>query len=110
MANTLSLRVRNVSAIWRGVAPCFVAIACNTFPPGEDGEGKRTLPERTIGNDSDAVFLAPGNDGVFDRALAHMIEHLIAGDLTFAGDAERFLEIVLVEVAYAPGADFAGAL
>src|SRR3569833_2153369 len=58
----------------------------------------------------DAMPLAPGNDGVLDRAFFQVIEHLIARDLPLAGHSEQFIEIVAVEIADTPGADLACAL
>ena len=46
---------------------------------------------------------------MLDGALLQMIEHLIAGDLALAGNIKHFIEIVAIEIADAPGADFAGA-
>ena len=64
------------------------------------------MAERRIRDDGDTVLLAPGDDSVLDRALLQMIEHLIAGDLALARDIEQFAEIVAVEIADAPGANF----
>ena len=52
------------------------------------------MAERRIGDDGDAVLLAPRDHRVLDRALLQMIEHLVAGDLALARDIEQFVEIV----------------
>ena len=46
---------------------------------------------------------------MLDRAFLQMIEHLVAGDLALAGDRQHLVEIVGIEIADAPAADFAGA-
>ena len=69
---------------------------------------KIIMAERRIGDDGDTVLLAPRDHRVLDRALLQMIEHLVAGDLALARDIEQFVEIVSVEIADAPGADFSG--
>ena len=46
---------------------------------------KIVVAERRIGDDGDAVPLAPRDHRVLDRALLQMIEHLVAGDLALAG-------------------------
>src|SRR6478735_2182270 len=67
---------------------------------------KIIVAERRIGDDGNAVALAPRDHPVFDRALLQMIEHLVAGDLALARDRQQFAEIVGVEIADAPGGDF----
>ena len=69
---------------------------------------KIIMTERRIGDDGDAMSLAPRDHRMLDRALLQMIEHLIAGDLALARDREQFVEIVGIEIADAPGADLAG--
>src|SRR5207302_5871795 len=64
--------------------------------------GKIIVAERRIGDDRDAVALAPRDHAMLDRAFLQMIEHLIAGDLAPARDREQFVEIVGVEIADAP--------
>ena len=66
------------------------------------------MAERRIGDDGNAVLLAPRDHRVLDRAFLQMIEHLVAGDLALARDRQQFVEIVGVEIADAPGADFSG--
>ena len=63
---------------------------------------KIIVTERRIGDDRDAVLLAPRDHRVLDGALLQMIEHLVAGDLALAGDRQQFVEIVGVEIADAP--------
>ena len=67
------------------------------------------MAERRIGDDGDAMPLAPRDHRVLDRAFLQMIEHLVAGDLALARDIEQFVEIVGVEIADAPGADLSAA-
>ena len=67
------------------------------------------MAERRIGDHRDAVLLAPRDHRMLDRALLQMIEHLVAGDLALAGNLQHLVEIIGVEIADAPGADFAGA-
>ena len=69
---------------------------------------KIIVTERRIGDHRDAVLLAPRNHRMLDRAFLQMIEHLVAGDLAFACNVQQFVEIVGVEIADAPAADFAG--
>ena len=42
---------------------------------------------------------------MLDRALAQVVEDLIAGKKALAGGLPHLLEVVLVEVAHAPGED-----
>lgn len=63
------------------------------------------MPERRIGDDGHAMPFAPRDHGVLDRAFLQMIEHLIAGDLPLACDGKQLVEIVLIEIADAPGTD-----
>ncbi len=57
------------------------------------------MPERAVGDDRHVVRRAPGEDRVLDRALAQVIEHLIAGDLARPRDGPRVVQVVRVEVA-----------
>ena len=66
---------------------------------------KIIVTERRIGDDGDALLLAPWDHRVLDRAFLQMIEHLVAGDLALARDRQQLVEIVGVEIADAPGAD-----
>src|SRR5712691_10701668 len=66
------------------------------------------MAEWRIGDDSNTMLLTPRDHGVFDRALLHMIEHLVASDLALARDRKQLTEIVAVEIADAPGTDFSG--
>ena len=64
---------------------------------------KIIVPEWAIGDHGDAMLLAPWDHRVLDRALAQMVEHLIAGDL--AGSpaiGQHLVEIVDIEIADAP--------
>ena len=60
------------------------------------------VAERTIGDDGDAVLFAPWDHGMLDRALAQVIEHLIAGGFARPRDLAQLVEIVHVEIADAP--------
>ena len=64
------------------------------------------MTERRIGDYRDAVLRAPRNNRVLDRAFLQMIEHLVAGDLPFTRDVEKFVEIVGVEIAKRPRIGF----
>src|SRR5581483_8537381 len=66
------------------------------LPAGARGRRKVIVAERRIGDDGDTMARAPRNHGVFDRALLQMIEHLVAGDLAFAGHGENFVEVVSI--------------
>ena len=90
-------------------SPCASAIVCSTSPRLAARRRKIIVAERRIGDDRDAVLLAPRNHRVLDRAFLQMIEHLVAGDPALARDREQFVEIVGIEIADAPGADFSGA-
>ncbi|KAG5722849.1 hypothetical protein E4T56_gene18718, partial [Termitomyces sp. T112] len=68
---------------------------------------KIVVSERRIGDDGNAMLLAPGHDRMRDGALLQVIEHLVAGDPALAADREQFVQIVGVEIADAPGADLA---
>ena len=74
MTNNDGRRSRNRSATCRGVALCFAAIFASTWPPG-----------------------------VLGRALAEIIEDLIADHTALAGDFQRFFKVRHIEVADAPG-------
>jgi hypothetical protein len=65
------------------------------------------LSVRRVADDRHVVRLAPRENGVLDTALFQVIEHLIAGDATRAGDLERPLQLVFVEVTHAPSARLA---
>ena len=52
------------------------------------------MPERAVGDDGDAVRLAPRHDGVLDGALLQMVEHLVAGDAAVAGDRPCLVQVV----------------
>src|SRR3984957_11398007 len=65
------------------------------------------VAERAVGDNRDAFLFAPGNDGVLDRALLQMIEHLIAGRFACLRDPAQRVEIVHVEIADAPRQDLA---
>src|SRR5450432_340124 len=71
--------------------------------------GEIVVAERRIGDDRDAVPLAPRDQRVFDGPLLQMIKYLIAGDAALTGYIKQFVEVVHVEIADAPGADLAGA-
>jgi len=72
------------------------------------GPGKPAgVTERTIGDNSDAVLFAPWDHRMLDRALAQMVEHLIAGRMAGPGDPANGVEIGNVEIADAPGPDLA---
>ena len=86
MANTDGWRTRKASATWRGVAPCAPAISA-AAGRRRRAPRKIVVAERAVGDDGDAVPLAPRDHGVLDRALLQMVEHLVAGDLAGAGDA-----------------------
>ncbi len=64
--------------------------------------GKLAVPKGAIGHHGHAVLPAPGHDGVFDGALAQVLEHLVAGDATGADHGQRLLQVVHVEVAHGP--------
>lgn len=68
------------------------------------------MAEGAVGDQGDAVALAPGQHGVLDRALLQVVEHLVASDAARPGDGERFLQVGDVEVAHAPAQDLARAL
>ena len=70
------------------------------------GIRKIVVAERRIGDHGDAVFGAPRDHRVFDRAPLQVIEHLVAGDPSLACDFENFVEIVGIEIGNAPGTDF----
>ena len=63
------------------------------------------MAERTVGDDRDAVLLAPGEHGVLDGAFLEMVEDLVAGDAACAGDPQGLLEVRNIEIAHAPGQD-----
>src|SRR4029078_12278050 len=69
---------------------------------------KFIMAARRIGPDGNAVLLAPRDHGVLDRAFLQVVEHLIASDVALARDIEQLVEIISVEIADAPGADFSG--
>ena len=45
---------------------------------------------------------------MLDGSFSQIVEHLVAGDAAFAGHRNRFLEIFHIEIADAPGQNFAG--
>ena len=51
-----------------------------------------SMPAFAQSDDRDAVPLARGNDGMLDRALRDVVEHLIAGDAPGPGDADDLVE------------------
>ena len=67
--------------------------------------GEVAVAERTVGDDRDAVLLAPGEHGVLDGAFLEMVEDLVAGDAARAGDPQGLLEVGIIEIAHAPGQD-----
>ena len=76
-------------------------------PAGCMRAGKAAVSERAIRDNSNAVLLAPRNHRRFDRALEQMIEHLITGEMPFAGDRQNLVEVADVEIADTPAEDFA---
>src|SRR6185503_2976486 len=73
---------------------------------GRSGSREGSGPERAVADDRHAMRLAPRNHVVLDGALAQMVEDLIAGHASVAGDLARLLEVGDVEVAHTPRADF----
>src|SRR5262249_8199608 len=71
--------------------------------------GKVRLIERCVADDADVMRAAEGQHTVFDRALAQVVEHLVARDFPWAGYAHRLFQLALVEVADAVAFDLAGA-
>src|SRR5580692_1959084 len=53
------------------------------------------------------MLSAPRKYGVFDRTLLQVIENLIARWMSGAGNRGHFVQILDVEIADAPGANFA---
>ena len=60
------------------------------------------MSERTVADNRNLMFRAPGQNRVFDRPLLQMIENLVAGDLTYGPRGPRILQIRNVEIADAP--------
>ncbi len=104
-------RTRKASATWRGVAPCAPARSRRARAHRDfAGRGKSVMAERAVAGDGDAVRLAPGDHRMLDVALAEMVEHLVAGDAPAPATvlaAVGLVEVVGVEIAHAPGQDFA---
>src|SRR6516225_8792852 len=71
---------------------------------------KIAVAKRRVGDHRDTMPLAPWNHRMLDGPLIEVIEHLVAGNLAFTGNVENLVEIVGVEIADAPGADFSRAL
>jgi hypothetical protein len=67
---------------------------------------KIVVTERRIRHHRDAMFDAPRDHRVLDRAFLQMIKHLVACDLALARDTQDLVEVVGVEIADAPCADF----
>ncbi len=65
------------------------------------------MAERAVGDDGDAVILAPGLDGVLDCTLLQVVENLVAGDAPLAPGLPGGFEVGHIEVAYPPGQDLA---
>ena len=63
--------------------------------------------ERAIGGDRHPVPRAPGQHGMFDRALPQMIQHLIARDPPGTAGPRDVLQRRHIEIADAPGQDLA---
>ena len=64
-------------------------------------------PERRVRDDRDAVLAAVRQLVRLDRALAQMVEHLIARDLLALERGLRLAQVVDVEVAHAERTDLA---
>src|ERR1041385_9152997 len=73
----------------------------------ELGLAKPAAAERAVRDDGNPVLLAPRDHAVLDRALVEVVEDLVARDLAGAGNRERLVEVVVVEVRHAPRADLA---
>jgi hypothetical protein len=71
---------------------------------------KAPVSERTVGNDCDAVPLAPRDHSVLYRALLQVVKNLVADQSVPAGNFPCFFKIGHIEVAYAPGENFSLAL
>src|SRR3954453_19166084 len=56
--------------------------------------GEIIVPERRVGNDRDAMSLAPWKHRVLDCAFLQMIEHLIAANGALPRDILQFVEVV----------------
>jgi hypothetical protein len=70
------------------------------------GLGKSAgVTEWTIGDHGDAIAFAPWDHRVLDRALAQMVEHLVADRMACPSDPVDFDEIVNIEIADAPRQD-----
>ena len=64
------------------------------------------MAERAVGDDRDAVLLAPGDHGVLDGALLEMVEDLVAGDAALRRRSRRASSRSgIIEIAHAPGED-----
>ena len=64
--------------------------------------GKIAVPERAVADHGEAVFLAPGEHGVLDGALAQVVKDLIADGTTLAADVAKLFQVGHVEIAHAP--------
>ena len=60
-----------------------------------------------VGDNRDAVFFAPRDNGVLDRTFAQMVEDLVAGRMAPTCDRPHGVEIGRIEVAHAPRQDLA---
>ena len=107
IANTEECASGKLSATWRGVA-VRIGNRLQHFAVPAVRRREIIVTERRVGDDGDAMPLAPRDHRVLDRTFLQMIEHLIAGDAAIAGDIAQFVEIVGIEIAHAPGADFSG--
>lgn len=71
---------------------------------------KAPVSERAVGNDGDAVPLAPRDHGVLYGALLQVVKNLVAGQSVSAGNFPCLFKIGHIEVADAPGENFPLAL
>jgi hypothetical protein len=71
---------------------------------------KAPVAKRAISSYRDAMLLAPRDHVVFHSTLLQVVEHLIAGEATVAGDAPGLFEVGDVEIADAPGENFSCSL
>ena len=71
---------------------------------------KAPVSERAVGNDGDAVPLAPRDHGALHRALLQVVKNLVADEATPTANVPCFFKIGHIEVAYTPGENFPLAL
>ena len=101
-SQTRLLAREKASATWRGSRLVRVGDGLQHLAALAARRREIVVAERRIGNDGDAMLLAPRDHGVLDRAFLQMIEHLVAGDLALARHRVQIIEIVDIEIADAP--------